>query len=88
MENMTEEKVNDTLQSFIGNEVFIKIEGVIDIEVMYEDFNYFMNKNRFLMSDKTSHEINIEMANVEIMKANNDKVVLKLDNEQEVTLQL
>lgn len=88
MENMTEEKVNDTLQSFIGNEVFITIEGVIDIEVMYEDFNYFMNKNRFLISDKTSHEINIEMANVEIMKSNNDKVVLKLDNEQEVTLQL
>lgn len=88
MENMTEEKVKDTLQSFLGKDVFIRIEGVIDIELTYEDFSYFMNKNRFLMCDKTSHEINVEMGNVEIMKANEFKVVLKLDNEEEITLQL
>lgn len=88
MENMTEEKVKDTLQSFLGKDVFIVIKGVIDLEIIYEDFNYFMNKNRFLMCDKMAHEINVEMANVEIMKANDFKVILKLDNEEEITLQL
>ena len=88
MENMSEEKVKDTLQTFLGKDVFIFIKGIIDIELLYEDFSYFMNKNRFLMCDKMAHEINIEMGSIEIMKANEDKVILKLDNEQKITLQL
>lgn len=88
MENMSNEKVKETLQSFLEKEVLISINGIISMQFMYEGFSYFINKNRFLMCDNSGHEINIEMGNVEIIKANDLKVVISLDNEQEITLQL
>ncbi len=88
MENMSDEKVKDTLQSFLGKEVTIRIKGIIDLELIYEDFSYFINKNRFLMCNKFSNEINIEMGGVEIMKANEFKVILQLSNDEEIILQL
>ena len=88
MEDLKEENAQEKLKEFVGDDVFISIHGIIELQVMYEDFNYFINKKRFLISSKQGNEINIDMGSIEKMVANEHKVFIYMDNDQEIILEL
>lgn len=88
MEDLKEEKAKEKLKEFVGDNVFISIQGIIELQVMYENFNYFINKKRFLISSKQGNEINIDMGSIEKMVANEHKVFIYMDNDQEIILEL
>lgn len=85
---MNEEKIKEKLEELKGQDVFILINGVITLTLMYKGFDYFMNKNRFLICNKEGNEINIETSSIEKIEADDIKVIIKLDNEQQIFIQL
>ena len=88
MEKTNEEKAIEKLQSFLGEDVFISINGIISMQIIYENFKFFMNKKHILMCDKFANELDVQMGSIEIIKSNDCKVILQLDNDQEITLEL
>ena len=85
---MNEEKIKEKLEELKGQDVFILINGVITLTLMYKGFDYFMNKNCFLICNIEGSEINIETSSIEKIEADGIKVIIKLDNEQQIFIQL
>lgn len=88
MEEIEEKDLEKVLNSFVGQEVTITINGVISLDIVYEEFRYLLNISRLLISDKRANEINIDFSFISKILCNDKSVKLFLENSEEALLEL
>lgn len=89
MQWITRKEFFEKLETFIQQKIYVKIEGNIEAEIIFEKFNYQIQYDFITMEDMTNHNhIGFNLNNINFMAVEKQKVICILNDQKDTKIEI